>query len=125
MISFIYNKSVRLSFNFGGDLILKKILGVISYMDLSLVVLFVVLGVLCLLLISILIFGLIIRSMIKKFIASKINYVDNRVAKQDNKILVLDDAIKSAEGLKSELDNRILKLKTELRDRIVKINEVK
>ena len=121
MLNKIFYNNWKLSFNFGGDF-LKSIICEVVNMELSLIVLFVILGFLILLLISFLIFGLVIRSLIKKVISGKVSYVDNRVGKQDNKFLVLDNAIKSAENLKSELNDRILKLKAELNNQVLSLN---
>lgn len=114
MFSIFKYNNLKLSFNFGGDFLINCFCEVLYSMELSLIILFSLLGISFLLLVSLLIFGLVIRSMIKKFVASKVNYVDNRVARQDNKVLILDNAIKSAEKCKLELTDRIEKLRSQL-----------
>ena len=83
-------------------------------MEISLILLCTIVGVLLLLSLSIIIFGIIIWHSIKKLSNGKVSYVDNRVEKQDNKVLVLADAIKSAEKYKDELNSRIENLKCQM-----------
>lgn len=111
---FLYNKFIKLPTNFGSDLILKNITGVLKCMEISLILLCTIVGVLLLLSLSIIIFGIIIWHSIKKLSNGKVSYVDNRVEKQDNKVLVLADAIKSAEKYKDELNSRIENLKCQM-----------
>lgn len=83
-------------------------------MEISLILLCTIVGVLLLLSLAIIIFGIIIWHSIKKLSNGKVSYVDNRVEKQDNKVLVLADAIKSAEKYKDELNSRIENLKSQM-----------
>lgn len=79
-------------------------------MEISLILMFTILGVLSLLCLCMVIFGLIIRLTIKKIIAGKVY----NIAKQENKVLVLTNAIKSAEKVKDALVTKIENLKNEL-----------
>ncbi len=129
MLKYIYNQIVKflnncfgvLSFSsYGSDLLIKEFIKVIlSTMEISVILMFTVLGVLTLLCVSMLIFGFIIRLMIKKLLSGKIG--NNYIQKQENKVLVLSNAIKSAEKVREALTTKINNLKNELTEEQKKV----
>lgn len=86
-------------------------------MSVNLILMVTILAVLFLLLFSLLMFGLLIKHSLKK-LAEKNSVVNTtnttKIDKQDNKVLVLSEALANAENLRKVLDTKIVALKKDL-----------